>query len=700
VSWVLAVDFGTSNTTAAHTVDGVPQVLEVDGGRYLPSAVVADTGGSLVTGKEARHQVSLYPERAERTPKRKLATGDPVVLGQRAYPAAEVAGAVLARMYGEAVRFHGGTSPDVVILTHPARWGEPVTRRLREAAMLAGITGAVPLRLLPEPEAAAWFYAPPGDGQVVAVFDLGGGTLDTAVLRAAGGGFALAGQPGGDANLGGEDFDELLLDWVAARARERDEGLWEELESGAGRRASRDRARLRAAVTDAKEALSTHVKASVVVGDFEDEFLVTRGDFEKLIAGTVDRAVTELRRTIAASGVSVASLAALYLTGGSSRVPLIGRRLWQALAVQPQLRDDPKTVVVVGALRAHAEAAAAKAKAAARKAAEREAAARAAREAARKAREEAERRAREEAERRAREEAARKARAAAERMGTGKALYEQHRYAEAEAAYKEAIRLNPGLADAHSSLGFALRSLGRYAEAEAACRKAIRLNPGLADAHNALGGALHMLGRYAEAMAAFREAIRLNPGLARAHSNLGGALYMLGRYAEAVAACREAIRLDLGLALAHSNLGAALWGLGRYVEVVAACREAIRLDPGLAEAHNALGGALQELKRYAEAMAAYREAIRLNPGLAEAHSNLGGALQGLKRYAEAEAACREAIRLDPGLARAHNHLGLALRGLGRRAEAEAAYREAIRLDPGLAAAHQNLAALTRKSRWA
>jgi molecular chaperone DnaK (HSP70) len=410
VSWVLAIDFGTSNTTAAHTVDGVPLVLEVDGGRYLPSAVVADPDAGLVTGKEARRQVSLYPERAERTPKRKLATGDPVVLGQRAYPAAEVAGAVLARMYGEAVRFHGSTAPDVVILTHPARWGEPVTRRLREAAMLAGITAVAPLKLLPEPEAAAWFYAPPADGQVVAVFDLGGGTLDTAVLKAAGGGFALQGQPGGDAELGGEDFDELLLKWVAARAREQDEGLWEELESRTSRRARQDWARLRIAVTDAKEALSTHVRAGVAVGDFEDELQVTKDDFEKLIADMVHRAVTELRRTIAASGVSMAALAGLYLTGGSSRAPLIARQLAAALGVDPQLRDDPKTVVVEGALRAHAEAAAARATAA-RQAAEREAAARAAQEAARKAREEAERRAREEAARRAMEDAERRAKA-------------------------------------------------------------------------------------------------------------------------------------------------------------------------------------------------------------------------------------------------------------------------------------------------
>ena len=96
-----------------------------------------------------------------------------------------------------------------------------------EAAALAGIAG--PVHLVSEPEAAAWFYAPPVVGQTVAVFDLGGGTLDTAVLRATSErGFALVGQPGGDGDLGGEDFDEALLGWVADRAAERDREAWAE----------------------------------------------------------------------------------------------------------------------------------------------------------------------------------------------------------------------------------------------------------------------------------------------------------------------------------------------------------------------------------------------------------------------------------------------------------------------------------------
>jgi actin-like ATPase involved in cell morphogenesis len=238
-----------------------------------------------------------------------------------------------------------------VVITHPVRWAQPLLDRLREAADLAGIHRRLQV-LVSEPEAAAWFYAPPVAGQVVAVFDLGGGTLDTAVLKATDDGFSVAGQPGGDAELGGEDFDEALLAWVAEQAAERDPEAWDEL-SGAGHRAARDRARLRAEVTAAKEALSKHTSYAVVVDGFDEEFRVTRDDFDKLVEDMVGSAVTEMTRTVAVAAVAPGQLAGLYLTGGSSRVPLIARRLWAALGVEPQLRDDPKAVVALGALRAY-----------------------------------------------------------------------------------------------------------------------------------------------------------------------------------------------------------------------------------------------------------------------------------------------------------------------------------------------------------
>jgi tetratricopeptide (TPR) repeat protein len=272
----------------------------------------------------------------------------------------------------------------------------------------------------------------------------------------------------------------------------------------------------------------------------------------------------------------------------------------------------------------------------------------------------------------------------------GGRLLMQHRYADAETAYRTAIALDPRLPRAHAGLGQALYRLRRFPEAEAACREAIRLDPADAAAHSTLGRALSGLKRFSEAEAACREAIRLDPGHAAAHSTLGNVLRETKRDGEAEAACREAIRLDPAYAVAYNNLGLVLHATKRDGEAEAACREAIRLDPAYDGAYNNLGLVLRATERYGEAEAAYREAIRLDPARPAAHGNLGNVLRATKRYEEAEAAYREAIRLDPALAAGHYNLGLVLHETKRYEEAEAAYREAFRLDPADAAGHYNL----------
>jgi uncharacterized RDD family membrane protein YckC len=347
--WALAIDFGTTNTTAAMAVPGGsgPQVLEIENSRYLPSVVYMDEAGQLVTGRAAVRQAAAFPERAERVPKRALVAGDQVLLGDRPVLVADLIGAVLRRVYTEAVRFQGGQPPAITVLTHPARWGPDLLGRLGAAAARAGIADP---RLAAEPVGAAWWYARPSAGRVVAVFDLGGGTLDTAVLRATEKGYEIAGPPGGDANLGGEDFDELLLAQVSDLTRERDPAQWEELFNSTTGRARRDRVLLRADVTAAKEALSDHRTTDLVVVSYAEAFHLTRPEFEALIDSAITRGVEELRRTIAVAGLNPADLAAIYLTGGSSRIPAVSARIAAALGMLPDLRDDPKAVVALGAL--------------------------------------------------------------------------------------------------------------------------------------------------------------------------------------------------------------------------------------------------------------------------------------------------------------------------------------------------------------
>jgi Hsp70 protein len=141
---------------------------------------------------------------------------------------------------------------------------------------------------------------------------------------------------------------------VLLRARQRDEAAWAELTTAGGRRAARDRARLREQVTLAREALSASLAADVVIDSFDEGFRVTREGFEELIGDLAGRAAERTQAAIRAAGVDPRDLAGLYLAGGAAGTPLIARRLSSALGVRPRLRDDPKAAVALGALRAYA----------------------------------------------------------------------------------------------------------------------------------------------------------------------------------------------------------------------------------------------------------------------------------------------------------------------------------------------------------
>jgi tetratricopeptide (TPR) repeat protein len=186
---------------------------------------------------------------------------------------------------------------------------------------------------------------------------------------------------------------------------------------------------------------------------------------------------------------------------------------------------------------------------------------------------------------------------AKERTQTGDSLYRQYRYADAEAAYREAVRLDPGYLMAHYGLGCVFRNTGRLPEAETAYREAIRLNPRNFYGYNGLGVVLRDTKRYLAAEATFREAIRLNPGNFHGHNGLGTVLYNMKRYSEAEAAYREAIRALPDNAYAYNGLGNVLRATKRYGEAAAAYRYAIRIDPNEPFARSNLEEVLPKAKR-------------------------------------------------------------------------------------------------------
>ncbi|PRX43977.1 chaperone protein HscA [Prauserella shujinwangii] len=364
----VAVDFGTSSTCVVASVNGrEPQVVVVDGQPLLPSAVYAAPDGTLFVGQEAERQAAVDPSRYEPNPKRRIDEGE-LLLGDSVLRVVDVVHAVLRRAVAEARRLAAGAEVDLLVLTHPADWGAVRTRLLRQAAGQL----AREVALVPEPVAAAVFHAAtfaPTDvsqertvefsgkpGDTLAVLDLGGGTIDVSVVRRTAergrrGGFEVLATRG-DPGFGGADIDQALLEHVGSLVSAADQDAWDQLVQGRELTDRRRRRVLRQDVRGAKETLSRHAYTDVPMPPPFADAHVTREDLERLIAAPLGRAVELTSATIEAAGLRPRQLTAIFLVGGSSRIPMVSRLVHERTGVVPTTLDQPETVVARGALRA------------------------------------------------------------------------------------------------------------------------------------------------------------------------------------------------------------------------------------------------------------------------------------------------------------------------------------------------------------
>ncbi|MET0233879.1 MAG: type VII secretion-associated protein [Kibdelosporangium sp.] len=343
----VAVDFGTSSTCVAVSLHGRDaQVVAVDGRPVMSSAVYAAPDGTLFVGLEAERQAAVDPSRYEPNPKRRIDEPE-LLLGNSVVPVREVIRAVLTRAAQEARRFAGGVPIEQLVLTHPADWGGIRAKVLRQAAN--GLSERI--SLVPEPVAAAVFHASLGpQADTLAVLDLGGGTVDVSVVRRvpAPPGFQVLATKG-DPSFGGADVDQALLQHIGQLVSTTDPDGWRALIEG---RELADRRRRRVVAQDvqgAKETLSRHTYTDVPMpAPFADAH-VTRADLERLITAPLGRAVELTAAAIRECGVTPG---AIFLVGGSSRIPMVARLVHDRTGVIPSTLDQPETVVARGALKA------------------------------------------------------------------------------------------------------------------------------------------------------------------------------------------------------------------------------------------------------------------------------------------------------------------------------------------------------------
>jgi actin-like ATPase involved in cell morphogenesis len=345
--YALGIDLGTTFTAAAVWRDGRAEIAAL-GSRAaaIPSVVLLRQDETFLTGETANRRALSEPDRVAREFKRRLGDTTPILLGGVPYSAEALMARLLRSVITEVSTREGG-EPALICVCHPANWGPYKTDLLRQAVRIADLEQ--PVTLVTEPEAAAVFYARQqriDPGSVVAVYDLGGGTFDAAVLRKTQTGFEILGQPEGIERLGGIDFDAAVFSHVArvlgGKLAELDE------DSPAAIAAV---ARLKEECTEAKEALSTDtdVTIPVLLPNVSTEVRLTRAELEAMVRPALSDSIEALKRAIRSAGVTPEDLDTVLLVGGSSRMPIVSQLVAAELGRPVAADAHPKHAVALGA---------------------------------------------------------------------------------------------------------------------------------------------------------------------------------------------------------------------------------------------------------------------------------------------------------------------------------------------------------------
>ncbi len=310
---IIGIDLGTTNSEVAVIQDGRAIVLDEDGDPILPSVVGLDPQGHLLVGKAARNQYVLAPERTVRSIKRKMGQEINVKLGDQDYSPQEIS-AIILRTLKERAEKRLGIPVSKAVITVPAFFNDGQRQATRQAGELAGLDV---VRIINEPTAAVLTYDPhPSEMERLLVYDLGGGTFDVSVAQVENGVVEILASHG-DTQLGGDDFDQLLLDHVCdAFSRKQGTDL---------RQSPAAKARVLRAAEDAKKRLSTEAVTTI-----EEEFVaekngkplnlvmeINRHEYEHLIEPLLDKTLTCLDEALSDARVQANQIDKVVLVGGA-----------------------------------------------------------------------------------------------------------------------------------------------------------------------------------------------------------------------------------------------------------------------------------------------------------------------------------------------------------------------------------------------
>lgn len=342
---ILGIDLGTTNSVVSIIRDGDVRVLEEDGQRTLPSVVGIDPQGELLVGQPALNQWTLAPNRTARSIKRRMGSEETIGLGDQTYTPQEVSAIILRTLKERAAR-QTGQEINKSVITVPAFFNEQQREATREAGDLAGLEV---VRIINEPTAAALTYKSAEEGlERLLVYDLGGGTFDVSIVQIEREVVEVLSSHG-DTQLGGDDFDQLLLDHVCDKFKEQNNlDLRESLAS---------KSRALQAVEDAKKRLSFDAFTTI-----EEEFIaekagvplhlkveLARQDYEGLIEPLLNKTLVCVDEALSDAKLSATQIDRVILVGGASRTPMVHRLLSEQLGQPIHLEVDPDLCVSMGA---------------------------------------------------------------------------------------------------------------------------------------------------------------------------------------------------------------------------------------------------------------------------------------------------------------------------------------------------------------
>jgi actin-like ATPase involved in cell morphogenesis len=358
MGYQLGIDLGTTYTAAAVCRSSgrgwvEPEVVSL-GSRSatVASVLFLAQDGSVLVGDAAERRALTDPDRVVREFKRRVGDPTPIVVAGRNWAPEELSARLVRWVIDKVAEREGGPA-DRIAITHPASWGSHKKDLLVRALAAQGLS----VTFLAEPQAAALHYASTervGVGSTIAVYDLGGGTFDAAVVRkgdaatagAGPAGFGLLGRPEGLERLGGIDFDEVVFEHVRAGMPDAFDGL-----DDTDPAVLSAVARIRRDCTEAKEALSsdTEVSIPVLLPAARGSVRLHRSEFEQVIHPQVEQTVEALRRAVTSAGLAPPQLTAVLLVGGSSRIPLVAQLVSEQLGRPVAVDADPKNAIAKGA---------------------------------------------------------------------------------------------------------------------------------------------------------------------------------------------------------------------------------------------------------------------------------------------------------------------------------------------------------------